>query len=177
MKGLREYDIDIIRLSNKSHVYEYDLGHSFFALFEDSLVEEGNLKAEVKLDKSDTMIRTHFKIQGSVVLECDRSLEEFSKDIDAEGIIVFKYGENFEELNDNLYTLPYDAEKLELGQYLYEFITLEIPYRKIHPKFAEEDEDDETDEIYYSVEGDPESETSEDEIDPRWKDLEKLKNK
>jgi uncharacterized protein len=66
---------------------------------------------------------------------------------------------------------------LELGQYLYEFIALAVPMKRLHPKFQQEDEgldEHENGKIVYTSE-DPNQEKKDDEIDPRWNILKKLK--
>jgi uncharacterized metal-binding protein YceD (DUF177 family) len=64
---------------------------------------------------------------------------------------------------------------LELGQYIYEFITLMVPMKKLHPRFQHEVEDENSEgKIVYTSE-DPDKTNKEDEIDPRWNILKKLK--
>jgi uncharacterized metal-binding protein YceD (DUF177 family) len=72
-----------------------------------------------------------------------------------------------------------DTDSLELGQYIYEFIALEIPMKRLHPRYAGEPEDDDAEgRIIYSS-GDPstenDSDTNNEDIDPRWEQLKKLK--
>jgi uncharacterized metal-binding protein YceD (DUF177 family) len=62
-----------------------------------------------------------------------------------------------------------DASQLELGQYMYEFISLEVPMKKLHPRFRDDDEPGEG-KIVYSSAPDPEEKQT---TDPRW---DKLKN-
>jgi uncharacterized metal-binding protein YceD (DUF177 family) len=55
---------------------------------------------------------------------------------------------------------------------MYEFIALEIPIKKLHPRFEDETEDGTEGKIIYtSSTGQPDEET----IDPRWEKLKKLK--
>ena len=102
MKGLREFDIDIFNLSNKRHPYGFDVSDSFFALFEDSYLDRGKLHVDLVLDKSDTMIGAIFDIKGFVTLVCDRSLEDFDFKVDTTNKIIFKYGEEYAELSDEI---------------------------------------------------------------------------
>jgi uncharacterized protein len=78
--------------------------------------------------------------------------------------------------------IPRDIQKLNLAQYIYEFIGLSIPMKKLHPKFQdEEDEDDENETklVYRSEDGKKDNKENEegDGIDPRWNALKDLKNK
>ena len=64
---------------------------------------------------------------------------------------------------------------------MFEFIGLEIPMKKLHPRYSEEDDEEKDDDvllIYSSEEKDQtEDQENEEMIDPRWASLKKLKNK
>ena len=71
-----------------------------------------------------------------------------------------------------------DSESLELGQYIFEFIALEVPMKKLHPRYRdEEDEDDESEgKIIYTSKPENDKDSGDgDSIDPRWEILKKLK--
>ena len=116
------------------------------------------------------------KIKGEAKLICDRSLEPFDFPVDIDSRIMFKYGEEEAELSDEIIIISRDRVSLELGQYMYEFISLSIPIKKVHPKFqdGEDDEDDNEGKLIYTSE--TESSEEEKEVDPRWEILKKLKN-
>ncbi|MHC2993139.1 hypothetical protein OB13_16710, partial [Pontibacter sp. HJ8] len=92
MKKLRDYEIGIAKLSNKKHVFEFEMDDSFFALFEQEIMLGGKLLAKVELDKTDSLLSLHFDIKGHVRLTCDRSLEEFDQPVDVEETLRIKYG-------------------------------------------------------------------------------------
>ncbi|MFN6945569.1 MAG: DUF177 domain-containing protein, partial [Cytophagaceae bacterium] len=66
MKDRRTYDIDIIKLGDKKHTFNFDITSSFFENFEDSIIETGKLTVDLILDKSSTMIRASFVIKGVI---------------------------------------------------------------------------------------------------------------
>ena len=178
MKASRKYDIDIINLSNETHDYEYVIDSSFFQGFEGSYIEKGNLNVKVALTKSETLLMSSFHIDGIVGLICDRSLEPFDYEIKTSNNLIFKYGDDYVELTDEIVTIPHNAQKINVAQYIYEFIGLAVPMKKLHPKFKkEEDEFEEADTILiYSTTSETEGEEEDkDEIDPRWDILNKLK--
>ncbi|HRX00449.1 MAG TPA: YceD family protein, partial [Cyclobacteriaceae bacterium] len=59
-----------------------------------------------------------------------------------------------------------------LGQLVYEFIGLAIPMKKLHPRFQEEDETEEGKMVYSSS---TDEEQKEEEVNPMWDKLKKLK--
>ena len=177
MKALRKYDIDIFNLRNGLHDYEYEIDSSFFENFEDSYIEKGKLKVKLSLNKSETLILSSFKLEGTIELICDRSLESFDYEINTENNLIFKYSEDYAELTDEIVTIPQNAQKLNVAQYIYEFIGLAVPMKKLHPKFrTDEDEFEESDSILiYSTGENTNSEEESNETDPRWDILNKLK--
>jgi len=173
---LGAYRINIVGLSNKIHHFNFDLGAEFFRKYGSDLVSTGNFRVDVVLDKHETFIDAEFKIQGNVELTCDRSLEPFDFPIETTRKMLFKYGEKDEEITDEIMTISRETVSLELGQFIYEFITLAIPLKKLHPRFQDEgDEEDSEGKIVYSSSDEPTETKNGEEIDPRWNILKKLK--
>ncbi len=171
---LREYDIAIFNLSEKKHRYDFKISDSFFESFESELVEKGKADVLVNLEKSTRHIQMDFSISGSVELSCDRSLDTFDYPVSLEETIIFKYADTFEEIDENLINIPFDYQKINVAQYIYDFISLSIPMKRLHPRF--EDTDEELTVFSTKREGEEEQQ-EEGSIDPRWKELEKLIDK
>lgn len=174
------YGINIVGLSNKVHHFDYEFGDEFFRQYGTDLISKGNFRVAVELNKHETFIEADFKIKGAATLTCDRSLEPFEYPLKSDRKILFKYGDKNEEISDEIIMIHRDTATLELGQYIYEFIALAVPLKKLHPRFrAEESEEDEFAEgkIIYTSGDDAGSKDDDDEnnIDPRWNILKKLK--
>ncbi len=169
MKNSRRYKIEIFGLSNDTHSFEFEFDNEFFSEFENSLISEGKGTCNVDLVKSDSMLDLNLKIEGTVELVCDRSLEKFNYPIAVNQEVIYKYGDEDRELSENVFVITKDAQEINISEFLYESISLEIPMKKLHPKFKD---DSESDELIYSsdVEDDDKN-----EVDPRWEALKKLK--
>src|SRR5436190_8564765 len=141
MKGLRSFGIEILKLETGKNYYEFDIESSFFGDFKDSFLEKGKLKASLMLDNSETLIQVNFVIDGYVELTCDRSLENFDYPISVNENLIFKFGDEFSELTEEIITIPRDLQTLNVAQYIYEFIGLAIPMKKLHPRFTEEEDE------------------------------------
>jgi uncharacterized protein len=166
---MERYRVNILGLSLNVHHFEYELGPEFLKKYDTGLVSGGNFRADVALDKRETFLEANFKITGSVRLVCDRSLDEFDYPIDVSPKIIFKYGDEDKEISEEVMMIHRGTETLELGKYLYEFIALAIPMKKLHPRFSQEANEDGG--IIYT--SDTESDKKE-ETDPRWEMLKKL---
>lgn len=121
------------------------------------------------------MIEMFFDLQGAVELECDRSLDHFDYPIKAEKVMRYRLGEDWQELSDDLMVIPRDSQTINIASLLFEFIGLEIPMKKLHPRFAEEDEGEDELISIYTSDSESEEENQEEAVDPRWEALKKLK--
>lgn len=175
--GARGFTVNIVGLKNTVHHFNFDVANDFFSHYGTGLLTEGTLKADVTLDKRETFIEATFAVRGTVALACDRSLDPFDYPIKADKKLVFKYGDTDEELSDEIVVIRRDSESLELGQYIFEFIALEVPIKKLHPRFRDEDdeEDREGKIVYTSRSSDAVNPDEGEAIDPRWEKLKKLK--
>jgi uncharacterized metal-binding protein YceD (DUF177 family) len=166
------YAINIVGLSTKAHSFDYKIGDEFFAQYGTEILSGGEFDVRVVLDKHETFIDADFSITGKAKLVCDRSLEPFDETVKVHRKVMFKYGDEPSELTDEIIVIARDQQSLELGQLIYEFISLEIPIKKLHPRFRDEEENDDTEgKIVYKSE----SKDEKTEIDPRWEKLKKLK--
>ncbi|MEJ8755764.1 DUF177 domain-containing protein [Pontibacter sp. H259] len=181
MKKLKEYEINIAKLSNKKHQYEFDMDDSFFDLFSGEIIHGGKLHADVELEKTETLLTLHFDIKGTVRLTCDRSLEEFDEPVDVQETFRMKFGPEDKELDEDLWQIASDTQQINVAQHLYDYIGLSLPMKKLHPRFRdEEDEDSDDDILIYSsktsgdADNDSEDGDDDDDIDPRWDALKNL---
>ncbi len=179
MEELKKYDINLLNLKNQEYVYTFKAESSFFSCFEKSLVEKGDCDIVVKLTKSETMIRLLFQIKGFLTLTCDRSLEEFDYSFETKENLILKFGNTREQVTEELEIIEKNAVDINVAQYIYEFVMLSIPAKKLHPKFkgAEEDEDEDLPLLVYSSEAAEEENPIQEEegTDARWNILKKLK--
>ncbi|WP_187261589.1 YceD family protein [Pontibacter beigongshangensis] len=181
MKKLKDYEIGIAKLSNKKHLYEFEMDDSFFDLFGKEILQGGNLKAKVELDKTESLLTLTFAIQGDVKLICDRSLEEFEQPVDLQEVVRMRFGPENKELDDDLWEITPETQHINVAQHLYDFIALSLPMKKLHPRFLEEQDEDDDDDIliYSSRQADQEAGSDEDgnddeDTDPRWDALKNL---
>lgn len=170
MNLLKSYDIDISKLDLGQHEFQFQIEDEFFELFDYSLIDHGRLSVHIDLEKKTSFIALVFKIHGSIKLICDRSLDSYDFELKTEKEMVLKYGIEAQELSDAIEIIPFNTQIINMARFVYEFISIEIPMKKLHPRYKDEPVDDQ---IIFSSGDDL---TSPD-IDPRWSELKKLKHK
>ena len=127
------YAVRISGLGEGDHNFSFELDKQFFALFEHSEISNGRVLAEVVLEKKPGVFSLHFSLNGQVEVVCDRCLESFMTDVSTTQTIFVKMGETPEEVEDDVLIIGRDDFEIEVGQYLYEFIILALPYQRVHP--------------------------------------------
>ena len=130
MVPLAAFDVDIVQ---PNRVLTYELAGSFFALFEHSLLDQGQLTATVQVNKTANHLQLLFNITGHVVLQCDRTLAPFDYPIQLAQEVNFQLGPENKELDVDLYMITPNTTTINIAQHLYDFISLAVPMKKIHP--------------------------------------------
>jgi uncharacterized protein len=172
---MKDFSVNIIGLSKKVHLFDFKLKDDFFERYGKEVLSKGDFDAQVSLDKRETFIEVDVKISGHAELICDRSLEPFEYKINIDRKVIFKYGEEPQEISDEIVIITRDQDSIDLGQYMYEFIVLSIPIKKLHPDLKDEEENEDESDVRIVYSTSTELEEKEEVVDPRWEKLKKLK--
>ena len=130
---LEQYVIHYGDLEAGIHQFNFIVDDTFFDYFEYSEVRKGKLDINIILEKLDNMLCFSFSIIGDIETECDRCLEKLFFPINAKENLMAKFGEQYSEENDDLIIIPKNETNIDLSQYIFEFISLNIPIQKVHP--------------------------------------------
>jgi len=131
MRGL--YSIALRGLKEGSHLYDFKIDSDFFASFEKSEIHEASLEVVVNLVKRSSHLEMKIVISGTVSLTCDRCLELYAQEIITEDKVLIKFGDQWEEADDEVIVMPDGENEIILDQLFYEFAHLGLPLKKIHP--------------------------------------------
>lgn len=171
----KRYAIELPKLKLGKNEDEFHVDNTFFQEFEYGLIEEGTLDIQADITKYNTHLDVTFSFKGEVTLTCDRCLEPYSHQMEFDKRVIFAYDEDLEFNTDEVIQITEEEPLLFLAADFYDFINLEVPLRKVPEPEVHECPP----EVLALLEGELEEEESDDEdnIDPRWEALKKLKNK
>jgi uncharacterized metal-binding protein YceD (DUF177 family) len=133
MNYLSQYTLPFSGLSEGKHPFDFTVDDRFFAEFENSEVEKGELVVKVELEKRSTYLGLLFSISGEVELTCDRCLENFKFPVESKRKLLVKFSEKPVEDEDELIYLHPSEFQVEIAQFIYEFVILSLPIRRVHP--------------------------------------------
>lgn len=178
MSWKSKYNIEFKGLKEGLHDYQFEVNNKFFEHFEESLVDNGEISLKVELEKRSAFLKLSFALEGWLELVCDRCLDNYKQNVSLETKLFVKFGEEdeFEEGDNVIWILP-EEHAINLAQIIYEYITLSIPLRHVHPdKSGENSCNREMIERLNNITQPEADENEKEEIDPRWAALKNLKN-
>ncbi len=132
MEALQSYKIGFTGLSNGKHMFSFDIGSAFFDCFEQSEIAQGKVLLDLNMEKEDNMLVFEFVFKGWVELFCDRCLENYREPVDQQHMIYVKFGEEYSEPGEEVVVIPHGDRYFDVSHYVYEFLHLGLPLRRIH---------------------------------------------
>lgn len=176
MDKIRNYDIPFVGLKNGKHEFDFEITQAFFDLFDtEKEFVNAKINSKIILEKHSTFLEFNINNMGTIGLTCDIINEYFDHSIQDNIKVLVKFGEEYDDSNDEVITIPHQDYAFNIAQLIYENIMLAVPMKKLSPNVSEEDlkllEK-------YSPENqiiEEENSEEEEEIDPRWEALKNLK--
>lgn len=176
MKNTKEYLIPFIGLKLGKHHFEYQISNAFFEIFDYNEYQDSNIKVNVVLEKKSTLLELSFKHKGVVNVPCDLTNEDFDLPIKGQMKLIVRFGEEFNNENEELLILPHGEFEIDIAQYIYEMIVLSVPLRRVHPGIKDGSLKTEalTKLNELTVKEEKEEIKEKENIDPRWDKLKQL---
>jgi len=177
MKDLKEFTIPFVGLKLGKHQFNFELKKAFFEHFEYDEFNDAAINLDVLLEKMSTLLEFTVTFDGTVNVACDITNEPYDQPLFGTYKFVVKFGEEYNDENEDLLILPHGSYEVNIQQYIYESIVLAMPARRIHPGVKDgtlkSEILDKLEEL--SPKAVDEQETPADEkTDPRWDSLKKL---
>lgn len=132
MDALVQFSLPVKGLRYGVYEYNFHIDRSFFACFEASPVEDGELDVHLRFDKQPGMFVLQLDINGRVVTECDRCLASIRLPISDQRKFVVKFSTEAEMDDDDVVYIHPDTQKFDVAPYIYEYVVLAIPIVKTY---------------------------------------------
>jgi uncharacterized protein len=133
VKSEKEYIIPFIGLKLGVHEFEFEIHDAFFEAREYSIIQSGNVTVALLLEKKETMLIGNFTLTGIVTSTCDRCNDVIEVPVKGDFRLVYKFGLEISD-DESLIVLHPDSYEIDLRDTLYEFITISLPARIVHPQ-------------------------------------------
>lgn len=167
---LKQFIIPFSGLKPGNYLYTFETDDRFFEQFEYSEIKKGNVHVDCRLEKQERMMVFHFELTGVVKVICDRCAGEFDWNIGGTQQLIVKFGPEHTEETEDILVITEKEHEIDISQYLYEYVHLLVPIKKVHGTDENGKSLCDPDVIKYI------NEEEEHTADPRWEVLKKLKD-
>ncbi|MBE6309047.1 MAG: DUF177 domain-containing protein [Bacteroidales bacterium] len=168
-----KYNIDLKGLKTEPVKMEFNLDNAFFADIEGEEFQKGNIKAVVTAKKNHDVFDFDFTLAGTVTVACDRCLDDLDIEVETENSLRVKLGDDYADDGDTVIVPEQDGD-LNIAWYLYEFVALALPMKRVHAPGKCNREM--TGKLGKHTRGntDEGDDTGNADIDPRWESLKNI---
>ncbi|MCK0158592.1 DUF177 domain-containing protein [Cellulophaga sp. F20128] len=173
MMKLKEFSIPFSGLKQGKHNFEYKIDNTFFESFEYYEFNAAAIDITVELNKMSTLLEFGMKAKGIVNVICDISSEPYDQGINSSLELMVKFGEEFNDENEEILIIPNGEFQVNISQYLYEMLVLAVPLKRVHPGVLDGTLKSKAVDKLEELQPKEEKENKEDN-DPRWDALKKL---
>jgi uncharacterized metal-binding protein YceD (DUF177 family) len=126
MSKLKEYLIPFVGLKTGKHHFEYQISNTFFESFDYQEYNNSDVRVNVVLEKKSTMMELGLKHKGTVNVPCDMTNEEFDLPIKSQMKLIVRFGDEFNNDNEELLILPHGEFQIDISQYIYEMLKMAV---------------------------------------------------
>lgn len=169
--------------------FEYTLDTEFFKNMESEDILKGNVTIHLTVNCKSDYYELDFTMKGIIFIPCDRCLDEMEHKVDTTYHLCVKYGDCYNDENDELLIIPETDAYLNVAYMVYDTVALTIPLKHVHPagkcnkgmakhlkmhaatQVGDELEDIDFDDDAADFSDDRDNNTP---VDPRWDALRKL---
>lgn len=165
MRKLSDFEINFSGLKNGKHNYNYNIDKTFFEFFNYDEFIDLSFKSNLILDKKIDLIEFKFFTNGFVTLNCDITNEPFNLNTSSNLEFIVKFGNEYNDDDDEIIFLPYGSSRINVSQYIYEMIVLSVPSKRVNPEIKKNKNSN-----FENIK----LKNSKVNNDPRWNELKKL---
>jgi uncharacterized metal-binding protein YceD (DUF177 family) len=126
-----KYNVDLKGLKTDALEMEFSLDNAFFGDIDGEEFQRGAVNAVVSVRKNRDIFDFSFCLNGTVVVPCDRCLDDLVIEVATENTLRVKLGEEYADDGD-IVIVPEQDGDLNIAWYLYEFIALALPMKRVH---------------------------------------------
>ncbi|MBR5803969.1 MAG: DUF177 domain-containing protein [Bacteroidaceae bacterium] len=133
MAKFGKYKIDLKGMQVPTMRLEYELDNQFFADIDSPEVGRGHARVSLDIKKlaAGNAFELNFAIEGTVVIQCDRCLDDMDQCIAVSDKLLVKMGTEYAEDGDWV-IIPEEEGEINVAWFIYEFIVLGIPMKHVH---------------------------------------------
>ncbi len=170
-----KFKIPFIGLKEGKHQFKYSIDNTFFETNPYDEILGAQIDVNLDFVKKSTFLELEFDASGFLNVACDLTNERYDEAIQTSMNLIVKFGDFYEDENEEVLIIPHSETELDVSQIIYEMLVLAVPIKKEHPGIA--DGTLQTDILEKLEELRPKEHSKSQETDPRWSKLKDLLDK
>ena len=103
----KEFNIPFSGLKQGKHNFNYQIDNTFFDSFGYDEFNAASINLDVVLHKTSTMMEVDMEASGTVNVACDITSEPYDQPISGDLHLVVKFGEEYNDEDDEILILPH----------------------------------------------------------------------
>ena len=103
----------------------------------DNEIGDGEVTVSVDMVKEERMMDLHFTIGGLVKVACNRCNDLMDVAVEGTERLIVKFGDGYREESEDVQIIPETAHQFDLSSFIYEYIHLLVPIRRVHQDDAQ----------------------------------------
>lgn len=117
--------------------FSWHAGKEFFEAFENAEILDADIDVSVLVEKSGRYLGVDCEIDGSVMVSCDRCLEDLRMPVGTDVMLSVKFGEeeaseDHQEGEREIVFVPEGDAEMDLSQIIYDYVCLALPMQRRH---------------------------------------------
>ena len=129
-------DLPLSKLKVGKHTFKYTIDNDFFLPLDFSAIQQGNFSIDLVLEKkTELLFMTEIKVIGKAIFPCDYCAEPLELPIQDQEFLQIELSETCltaDEHPEGIWHLPANTYSVNLGQWIYEIIASNVPFRRVH---------------------------------------------
>ena len=125
--------IPFIGLKDGNHHFEYKIDKKFFEVYPYEDILDAKVLVDLDFVKKSTLLELGFNVEGQVKVLCDLTNEPYQQPIKGDLDLIVKFGDTFNDENEEVLIIPRESHEVDIAQYIYEIIVLALPSKRVHP--------------------------------------------
>ena len=166
------FSIPFTGLKEGKHQFDYKIDNTFFESHPYDEILDAQVNVHLDFIKKSTLLELEFSAKGYLNVACDLTNEPYNESIDTSLGLIVKFGDFYNDENEEVIIIPHSEHQLNITQFIYEMLVLAVPIKKEHPGIAAGTL--QSDILEKLEELQPKEHNNSQDTDPRWSKLKDL---
>ncbi len=134
MGKFSEYKLPLKSLAEGTHEFHYDVNQQLFKDMESADIRDANVSVDLTVTHRNGAYKLDFYFNGTIIVACDRCLDDMDLAVDTEYHITVKYGDSYKDDSDEFIEIPECDNFINVAYMIFDTISLAVPIKHVHPQ-------------------------------------------